>query len=169
MENLITNIEFADYRSVSKKINEGKTNEAISLAQSTDLNNILGDFYFDVYKNRNEESYADLMSGSQFTYQGEEFFHFGIKKLLADYAYARYVHEINSNLTPFGFQEKMTNDSKSVDRNTINDKSKQAQIDAGVKFRIIEKFIMSKPDLFSRFAKNKKSSTGFNGIRISKL
>ena len=51
MDLLITPIEFSQLRDISKKIDTEKVNEAISLAQQSDLIDILGEFYFDVLKN----------------------------------------------------------------------------------------------------------------------
>ena len=169
MAYLITPTEFSTFRNISQKLDTPKIEEAIGLAQQSDLVEILGDFYFDVVKNESETNYEDLMNGSEFTYCGDEFVHTGIKKLLADYTYSRFVYMVNINATPFGFQKKFTNDSEGIDRNTIKDLSKQAQVDAGVKFKFIEKYILSEPVLFERYCKNKNQGTSFNSTTYSKL
>lgn len=169
MSNLITAIEFAAFRDISKKINTEKVNESISLAQDSDLADILGDFFFDVLKNSAAPTYADLMDGSEFTYCDEVFIHKGIKALLADYAYSRHIYMINVNLTPFGAQSKFTDDSNGIDRATVRDISKQAQVDAGIKFQAIEKYILSEPILFKRYCGGKGGDKSFNSIKISKL
>ena len=92
-------------------------------------------------------------------------FNEGIKAFLADLSYSRYIYMINVNLTPFGAQTKFTNDSTGIDRNTIKDLSKQAQIDGNIKFNIIQKYILSKPSVFSRYCKENKKDTG---VRSSK-
>lgn len=169
MNLLITAIEFASFRNISAKLDTPKIEEAISLAQQSDLLEILGDFYFDVVKNATEASFKDLIDGSEFTYQGLTYEHAGIKRLLADFAFARYLYTVNVNLTPFGAVSKLSQDSEGIDRNTIKDLSKQAQIDAGVKFRFIEKYLLSKPEVFSRYCKNQKSGTSFSTQKISRL
>lgn len=169
MDNIITVEEFIAFRNVSKKVDAEKINECISLAQKSDLNNILGDFFFDVYKNRNNPDYEGLLNGLEFEYCDEVFIHDGVKSLLADYTYSRFMYMINVNMTPFGAVAKETQDSKAIDRNHIKDLSKQAQIDASNKFNIIQKYILSKPELFSRYCSNDKNRTGFNGIKIKKL
>jgi hypothetical protein len=169
MANLITPAEFATYRNISKKIDEDKVNESIGLAQQSDLVQILGDFYFDVVKNADEAEYEGLMNGSEFEYNGDEFEHAGIKKMLGDYTYSRFVYMVNINPTPFGFQKKYTEDSDGIDRNTIKDLAKQAQVDAGIKFKFIEKYILSEPTLFDRYCKNKNQGTDFFTQKFSKL
>ena len=47
MTNLITAAEFASFRNISKKLDTGKIDEAIKLAQQSDLLDILGEFFFD--------------------------------------------------------------------------------------------------------------------------
>lgn len=169
MANIITSSEFASFRDIGKKINEDKINESIELAENSDLNDVLGGFYFDVLKNKDEATYAELMVGSEFEYCDETFIHKGIKALLADYTYARFIYMININLTPFGAQAKFTDDSAGIDRLTIKDLAKQAQQDASIKFKTIEKYILSKPELFSRYCDANNAGTGFNTQRITKL
>lgn len=169
MDLLITPVEFSQFRDISKKIDTDKVNEAIGLAQQSDLTDILGDFYFDVLKNNEVTAWADLMNGSEFTYCEEDFEHAGIKRLLADYTYSRYIYLANVQLTPFGAQSKFTNDSDGIDRNTIKDLAKQAQVDAGIKFRFIQKYILSDPVLFSRYCKDQQSDTPFFSQKFSKL
>ena len=167
---LITAIEYSEYRNISKKLDTAKIEEAIDLAQLSDLIEILGDFYFDVVKNAAELSYQDLMNGSTFTYCDDEFEHVGIKRLLGDLTHARFVYVANVNMTPFGMQKKFTNDSEGIEHNLIRDLSKQAQVDANKKFRYIEKYIMSDPVLFSRYCKNRNQNSGsFNSQRFSRL
>lgn len=169
MTNLITPQEFATYRNISQKLDESKINEAIGLAQQSDLLKTLGGFYFDVLKNSAHVDWTGLMNGEVFLYNDEEFEHMGVKKMLGDYTYARFAHTGNITPTPFGFQKKTTQDSEAVDRNTMKDLSAQAKVDAGIKFIFIEKYILSKPDLFSRYCKNNKQDTSFLTPKFSKL
>jgi len=169
MINLITVEEFAEYRNISKKLDEDKINEAISLAQQSDLIKILGDFYFDVVKNAEVTAWLPLMNGSDFEYCGEDFQHAGIKKLLADYTYSRFVYMVNINATPFGFQTKFTEDSNGIDRLVIKDLSKQAQIDAGFKFKYIQKYLLSDTTLFERYCSSQNTNTAFFSQKLTKL
>lgn len=169
MANLITTEEFAEYRNISQKMDSEKIEECISLAQQSDLVQMLGDFYFDVLRNADDASYSDLMEGSEFEYCGDDFQHAGIKRLLADYTYSRYIYMLNVNITPFGAVTKYMEESEKVERNTMRDLSKQAQADAGNKFRFIEKYILSEPTLFDRYCRNKKQGTNFSQTKFSVL
>ncbi|MGD2113420.1 MAG: hypothetical protein PVG07_00095 [Acidobacteriota bacterium] len=178
MANLITATEFASFRNVSIKRDDAKIDEAISLAQQSDLLEILGEFYFDVIKNAAEASYSELMNGSEFEYNGESFEHAGIKKLLADYAYSRYIYMKPVNDTAFGFIVKETQDGTPVDRNYLKDMQKQAQVDAGVKFKFIELYILANTATFPRYCtasdrdkylKDRFSVGSFSTQKFSKL
>lgn len=151
MSNIITPQEFASFRNVSKKLDEGKINECIELGQSIDLYDVLNDFYFDLFENLDSEDYQDLLSGSTFTINNQKYKHAGIKSLLADYAYSRYLYLINTNHTPFGYQQKYTDDSQPVDRNFIKDLVKQNQIDTSIKFKMIDKYLVTNKAKFPRY------------------
>ena len=172
MNNLITSAEFATFRNISQKIDVRKIDEAISLAQQSDLVDLLGDFYFDVLKNKDDDTYSVLMHGGDFTYEDDEYTHAGIKSILADFTYARYIYSINVNLTPFGAVKKEMNQSSNVERNTLKDLAKQSQIDGGNKFKFTRLYLLSNPTLFSRFAENKckrGEDTGFISNKITKI
>jgi hypothetical protein len=169
MANIITAVEFIEFRNVSKKQDTDKVDECIKLAEQSDFIKVLGDFYFDVVENKDSAEWADLMNGSSFIYNDERFIHLGLKKMLADLAYSRYSYKKNVNDTSFGMVTKNYQDGTPIDRNFTKDISNQAQVDASSKFVYIEKYILSKPVLFSRYCKNKKEATSFNGVRFSKL
>ncbi|WP_048331007.1 DUF6712 family protein [Bizionia psychrotolerans] len=158
MNNLITAQEFAAFRNISKKIDTSKVDESISLAQSVDLMDILGDFLFDVIENKDDVGYTDLMSGSTFTINNQNYIQAGLKSLIADLTYARYMYIINTNITPFGAQSKFTDDSQPVDRNFLKDITKQTQIDASIKFKMIDKYLRANSTTFTRYNKGNDSS-----------
>jgi len=171
MDNIITAEEFASFRNISKKLDTDKINESISLAQQSDLLEVLGEFLFDVYKNKDEPEYDLLMNGGEFEYNGESYEHAGIKALLADYTHARYLYLKPVNDTAFGLKFKETQDGTSVDRNYLRDMQKQDQVDAGIKFKFINLYLCANPDLFPRYytrsERDKYSKTSFSGNSFS--
>lgn len=152
MIKLLTATEFSDLKNISKKIDVSRINEAIDLSQSIDLYDFLGDFLFDVVENRDEASYQDLLNGSSFTISGKTYTHAGIKSLLADLVYSRYLYTSNINDTPFGLVNKLSNDSTPIDRNLIRDLVKRVQMDASIKFSIIDKYINQNITSFDRYS-----------------
>ncbi|MDP2686448.1 MAG: hypothetical protein Q8O62_04450 [Aequorivita sp.] len=151
MELLLNPTEFASYRDIGKKLDTAKINECIKLAQSVDLFDVMGDFYFDLLENKTNEDYENLFSGSTFIIDGKNFIQEGIKSLLADYTYARFIYKINTNITPFGATTKLSDNSEPIDRNLLKDLTKQTMIDADVKFRIIDKYLKANSTTFPRY------------------
>lgn len=154
---LITSEELKALRDIGNKIDTDKADEAIELAQETDLYNLLGDFYFDVVANAGGVgNWALLMNGSTFIVSGNTFIHRGIKALLADLAYARYSKKINANFTPFGMTVKNTQDSSPVPEEIQKQVVLDAKRDAGVKFKLILEFMDTDKVLFSRYYSGSK-------------
>lgn len=171
MSNIITNDEFKAYRNITYKVDENKITNSIKQAHS-DLKEVLGDaFYFDVIKNQNESSYSELLSGDEFDIDGNIFIQDGLKSLIADYAYARYLYEVNINHSPFGMVQKQSNNSEPIDRNMIRDLVKQVNIDASRKFEIIKVYLDANKETFKVWDKQRDVDTedgpGFNSVRFS--
>ena len=148
---LITNTELKTLRDVGSKIDIAKADEAIKLAETVDLYVILGNFYFDVVANAAGLSYTDLMDGSTFTVNGRPFIQSGIKALVADLAYARYVDMINTNFSPFGITVKSTQDSVPITEGKLKQIILQARRDADVKFGIIDLYLDQNKSTFPRY------------------
>jgi hypothetical protein len=151
---LLTPEEFATYRNISIKRNDDKINECIRLAQSVDLYDIFDTFLFDMVQNASNSTYEGLFNGSSFIINDVSYIHDGIKSLLADLTYARYMYVINTNHTPHGFVQKMNDNSEPIDRNFIKDIVKQTQIDASVKAGLIKKYLSANTDTFTHFKSN---------------
>jgi len=169
MNNLLTINEFVQLRNISQKVDDKKLNEAIKQAQGSDLIAILGDFYFDVVANMEAPDWQPLLDGCSFAYCGKNYYQEGIRALLADYVYARFIAKLNVNLTPFGVTKKKSENSEPLTASEIRDISKQSQIDAGIKFEFIKLYLLSKPSLFSRYCENTTEQNGYSSIKISKL
>ncbi|MBP0904849.1 hypothetical protein ACFSKN_04720 [Mariniflexile gromovii] len=170
MSNIITAQEFATYRDVGKKLDTNKIDECIKQAQTIDLYDVLNDFYFDLIENIDNEEYADLLSGSTFTVKGQSYIQAGLNSLLADYTYNRYMYSVNTNLTPFGAVTKLSNDSQPIDRNLLKDISKQTQIDASIKFQMIDKYLKNNSSRFPRYStgNNENINTGSQRFTVIK-
>lgn len=149
---LITSTELKALRDIGNKIDTDKADEAIVLAEETDLYNLLGDFYFDVVANKAVAgAWTNLMDGSTFTVDSQTYTHRGIKALLGDLAFARYAKMINANFTPFGMTVKSTPDSQPVNEETQKQVALDAKRDAGVKLRLILQFMDTDKTTFSRY------------------
>lgn len=170
---LITNTEFKALRDIGNKVNEQLLTECIALSEKNELLDILGNFYFDVLENKDNtgDKWEELMIGSTFTDSNNDTFtHEGVKALLADLAYSRYVNRVNADFTPFGLVHKEGQDSRVTDRNYIKDLAHQARKDADAKMRIIHRFLRENDTLFDRyFEEDNDVSIGQGRRRWSRL
>lgn len=174
MNNILNHTEFNTYKNIGKKYDEDKVEQCITQAH-IELRGVMGDaFYFDVIKN--QEQYTDLLKGCEFSIGEFTYSHDGLKSLVADYSYSRYLYEVNTILTPFGMVSKNSNDSTQVDRNMIKDMTKQISVDAGLKWQLIEAYLNNNPELFPVWAKQKDnkgdlspSNSSFNQVRFTFL
>lgn len=157
MTNIITHTEFAELKNISKKYDTDKVESSITQAH-TDLREVLGGaFYFDVINNIETAEYLNLLNGGEFLVEEMNFMHDGLKALVADYTYARYLYEINANHTPFGMVGKNSNDSQPVDRNMIKDLVTQANKDAVRKWELIKSYLEQNDVIFPIWAKSQKT------------
>lgn len=152
---LITVEEFKVFRDLGYKVDTDKATEAIRESQQVELYDNFGQFVFDIIANKDEATYTDLMNGSTFTVSGYDFIQEGIKSLLADFAYARYLSKIAMNLTPFGITIKIAEDSQPVDKKTIDEMIMKTLQDADVKKQLIDKYLINTAtsSLFERYSR----------------
>jgi len=150
---ILTVNEFTTLKNISKKINTERIEQAISYAENVDLRDYLGNFYFDVVSNKAVLAWQELMDGSIFSVDSESYIHEGLKQLIADLAYARYVATSNTEDTAFGLVSKDNDNSTPLERNQIKDIISQVQRDADAMFTLINLYLEQNTTLFSRYCK----------------
>ena len=164
MTNIITIEELKNVIDLGKKVDEDKINPIIQQAQDVDLRDYLGmQFYFDVIANIDNENYQALLSGGTFEYKGVQYYQEGIKSMLANLFMARYVLQINTNITAFGATTKLSSDSEPTDRNTLKDIAQMNREMAGSKWEIIKLYLEQNKVLFPIY--NSSPSTIATGER----
>ncbi|MBE99311.1 hypothetical protein [Flavobacterium coralii] len=111
MQPLITRSDIAKYRQISATRNDAKLNEMILDAQMLDVQPLLGEKLYNLIMNAPED-YTEIMDGGSYVYQGVTYNNYGLKMVIAYYAYARYIMFGGFTDTPHSFVEKL-NDSTS--------------------------------------------------------
>lgn len=111
MTPLITRNEIAQYRQVSNTPHDAKLNEMILDAQLLDLQPLLGERLFNKLVAAPAD-YAELMTGGTYEHDGLTYTNYGLKMVLAYFAYARYVMFGSVIDTPFSIVEKLNQDSR---------------------------------------------------------
>jgi len=112
---LINRTDIAQYRQISDTVYDNVLNQHIFDAQFSDLQKLMGiDFYNDLIRNWQDAKYTELLDGGTYTYNNTTYTNVGLKVVLTHYAYSRYVLFGSQTDTPFGYVEKLNNDSQAV-------------------------------------------------------
>jgi hypothetical protein len=112
---LITKQTIQQYKQVSKSVSDDLINPHILEAEFLDLKPLLGeDLYADLVANTGDSKYIDLMEGKVYTCNGKNYSFNGLKSVLSNFAYARYVVFSSFIDTPFGLVTKSNQDSQPV-------------------------------------------------------
>ena len=129
---LITIEDIAAVKPISLNTDvQKKLNTFIQEAQEFDLVKFLGDAFYmaieaDFAAQPSLETYSDLFNGCEYTYNGVQYRHRGLKTVLIYYAYAKYLANAQSNQTAFGNVVKTNTDSTPISDKTITRQVEQA-------------------------------------------
>jgi len=117
MQLLITRSDIAKYRQIAKTPNNDKLNEMILDAQLLDLQPLLGEsLYNKVIASPND--YEELLTGGIYEHDGISYTNYGLKMVLAYFAYARYIMFSSVTDTPFSVVEKLNPESRPAEAAT---------------------------------------------------
>jgi len=116
MQQLINRSDIAEYAQISDTVYDNVLKQHINLAQFVDVQKLMGvDFYNDMIRNSTDVKYTALLEGADYTYSGTTYTNEGLKSVLVHYAYGRYILHGSQTDTPFGYVEKLSQDSEKVD------------------------------------------------------
>lgn len=112
---LISRPQIQQYKQLSNSNNNDKLNQIILESQFNDLRPLLGErFYNDLLDKvaASDPTYNDLLDGSDYTYRGTQYKNYGLRVVLANYVYARWILEGDVIDNPFGATIKMGTESE---------------------------------------------------------
>ena len=128
MKLIINRNDIAERRQISKSVTEEKLSEYIYEAQINDLQGLLGpNFYADLLQNLDTVANQALLNEGTYTYNGDTYTNYGLKAVLAEFAFSRYVLTGGQTDTPFSLVEKIDPNSTPVDYAGRKARSKGAQ------------------------------------------
>ena len=174
MVKLITAADIKERKGLSNNINLTKElNPHIEEAQEFDLSPWLGQsFYLDLLdkfeNNPTDADFVKLFEGVQYTYDGNEYKHEGIKGVLVYLAYARYTGAANVQSTPTGFVQKTNQYSEQISSSQITRMIKQNESGANVFQKRVEDFLNRNAANYPLWNVCKKGSRK-KSIRINKI
>ena len=158
MENLI--ITEGDYENVfcgvlqvSKHCDWDTLANYIRERQRTDIQGLLGSCLFvDVLDNIYQDSYSDLLNGGTYTgCNGNKKIHYGLRTILAHYAYAAYAYRGGMVDTPYSFVIKQSEDSMPVptgELRNIHDENRSIAFDY---WKLTQEYLCANKETFTNY------------------
>ncbi|TRW22585.1 hypothetical protein FMM05_17040 [Flavobacterium zepuense] len=128
MQPLITRNDIARYKQIAKTPHDDKLNEQILDAQLLDVAPLIGESLFNKIVS-SPQDHIDLLDGGIYEHDGISYTNYGLKMVLAYFAYARYIMFSSAIDTPFSVVEKLSDNSRPVEasaRKTIYTLNRQA-------------------------------------------
>lgn len=154
---LVSKTEIAAKRPISKSVADAKINPFIEDAQQLDLLPLLGEkLFFDLFKN--PSVYTDLMAEKEYVYDDNTITSPGLKTVLIDFAYARYVMHGSQTDTPFGLVQKDYEGSTPVSRTDKKEGYKFHQQTAMQYWAQVELYLLRNRDTYPLFRADMCSS-----------
>lgn len=165
---LVTKTDISAYKQVSDTLNDKIVNPFILDAQFNDVQKLLGpEFYNDLIANYTDENYVTLLTGGSYTYGSKTYQNHGLKSVICLYAYSRYIL-FGSNIdTPFGFVNKLNNDSQAVSYEQKKSMSKDAENTAFIYWENVRDFLTRNATTYPLFLNGCNNING--GFKISKI
>lgn len=147
---LITKTDIASKRPISKSVADAKIDPFIEDAELLDLLPLLGErFYFAIVET--PANYADLLDEKEYQYDGHTIKSPGIKRVLIDFAFARYMMHGSVTDTPFGMVQKESQDSTAVSRTDKKESYKLHQQTAMLYWAQVENYLIRNSTLYPFF------------------
>lgn len=165
---LIDKTDIAQHREISRSVKDDKINPYIEDAELLDLKPLLGELlYNDIVDNSGDAIYVDLLEPKTYTYDGKNYKHSGLKKVLSIFANARYVIHGSYTDTGFGLVQKSNQDSQPVSETQKRNIYKKEQQTATAYFGAIALFLDRNKTVYPLWKVNCQS--GNRRIRFNKI
>ena len=150
---LINKNDFIDYKQVSKARDIAAIESVIQEAQDIDLKALIcREFFYDILNNYQQEIYQKLIHGETYTDNDGNVVEFkGLKAVLVNFAYARYVLRGHMNDTAFGMVQKTTGFSQPISASEKRDVRDRSIADANGYWQECKLYLKEKEDLFPKW------------------
>lgn len=166
---LITLSDIQTLKPISANVNETKALKPFILeAQEFDLRPFLGDAFYlalidDFNASPSLSTYSDLFNGVTYTYGSDTYQHDGLKAMLIYYAYARYLNNSQSTVTPNGVVSKLNDNSEKISDRALSRLVNQATSGAKVYENRVYDYLTRKSSTYPLWEcyKSNKRTGGF--------
>lgn len=128
---LATRADIAKYRQISKSVLDAVLNQYINDAQFVDVQQLMGaEFFNDMLRNYTAANYQALLKEASYVHETVTYTNYGLIAVISLYSYSRYILFGGYTDTPFGFVQKVTDESQPVSYNDRKSAGKDAQQNA---------------------------------------
>lgn len=166
---LITKTDIATHRQISTTTRDDKINPHIEDAELLIIKGLLGELlYNDIVANPATAENIAILSPKIYIYNGNNYQHHGLKKVLSIFSYASYILAGGFTDTGFGFVEKSTQDSQAVTDANKRNVYKSEQQKAHLYFNEIRLFLDRNVEDYPLWNAD-CTSRGAGKIRINKI
>jgi hypothetical protein len=175
MTSLLTLQDFVDYRGMSSNINFDKDlKQHVIDAQESELRVFMGESFFlalvdDFNASPSLATYTDLFDGARYTHNGKDYEYPGVKRLLVQYAHARYVAEDGTTSTPFGYRNKQHDKSDKPDPKVKGRKSAKSRSLATLFEDRMKLYLDRNSTIYPLWKCTNKKRTVAGGFKISAI
>ena len=144
---IISKSDIATYREISRSVADSKINPYIQDAEILDLKPLIGEkLYAAIVANPAE--YADLLNKKAYNHDDVVVESPGLKRVLVDFAYARYMLHGSNTDTPFGLVQKDYEGSTAISRTEKKESYKHHQQIAMQYWREVETYLNRNVSLY---------------------
>jgi len=154
-EHLITKEDIQVSRGTVLDVDSSILFPFIDKAHTEDLRSLLGnDVYFKIMSD--QDNYSYLIHGCSFECNGIDYIHEGLKEVLCNLSYARFIIHGSFHVTSFGFVEKYNQDSKPVPKERRRDIKTMSLQSANSAFELVKKYMKSQGIISCESVSNKR-------------
>ena len=149
MIQLITRQDIATYAQISDTVLDNVLNQHINNAQFVDVQKLMGaDFYNDMIRNSTDANYIALLTEADYTYKSIVYTNVGLKSVIVNYTYGRYVQFGSQTDTPFGYVTKDNQYSTPTGSGTKKSMSKSCEQTAYEYWKSVRDFLNRNTDIY---------------------
>lgn len=142
MVQLINKSQVSQYLQTAIGISDTEFNKYITEAIEFDIKELLcEDFYNDLLNNSADTKYQTLLDGGNYNYNSKNYNFSGLGKVIAYFAYARFINKTNFVSTSHGFVVKTTPHSEPMKTEDRRSHYHNYRKEANIIFKDVKKFI----------------------------
>jgi len=170
MQLIINKNDFAGIRNISVNASDDIVNEHIRNAQISKFVDYIGqELLTRIVNNLTAPEIVNILDEKDYTYKGKNYTSSGLKTVLVNLSYARYVLNGSDNDTPYGFVKKDSQYSQPTEYKILVGKSEEAENIAFADFRTVHDYLIRHSDIYPEYIGNCNVEREVNEMKFIKI